>query len=328
MDSPTILITDCDLPGTPAEDFLTANGFTAIRAESTNPTDMTSLGHDAVGLIVQWAPITAEVLDALPHLRVISRLGIGFDMIDVDAATSRGIVVANTPTYCTEEVAMHTVAMVMDLVRGITLYDRAVGNQIWKPVVLERPARRPSTLTVGVVGFGRIGAIVARSCAALGFSVMVSDPYANLDAIRDCGYRVGGFEEVLATADVLTLHAPLTTETHHMLNRDTLALMKPGSMVVNTCRGGLIDEDALVNALRSGSIGSAALDVFESEPLNGTSELHAVPNAILTPHSAWFSPEALVDLPIHAARNITEYFSGQAVPSIVNPAALGHGSRS
>lgn len=315
MLSDQILITDIDLPGTDAEDTLTAAGHRVIHG--TDPAAQ-QLKGEVTALMVQWAPITAEVMDSMPNLRFISRLGIGCDMIDLDAATERGILVANTPAYCTEEVASHTLAMILGMCRGLAAYDRSVQAGGWSAVTEPPLAGRPSSMTVSVVGYGRIGSLVAAGCSSLGFSVVVSDPIVPAERILAAGHEVASFEEVIARADILTLHAPLTAETRHLLGSAALAAMKPGSIVVNTCRGALIDEHALAGALRSGHLAGAALDVFEVEPLPAESALRGLDNVMLTPHSSWYSPESLKDLPRHAAVNIIDFLAGRPVASVVN----------
>lgn len=172
---------------------------------------------------------------------------------------------------------------------------------------------------MSVLGFGRIGSIVARGCRALGFRVLVADPYASDDAVRDAGCEPVDIPSAIARADVLTLHVPLTDETRHLIDAAALATMKQDAVIVNTCRGPLIDEDALAAALRDGRLAGAALDVFAEEPLPGSSPLRALDTVLLTPHAAWYSPEALADLPVHAAENVIRSLAGEAVP-IVNPA--------
>ncbi|GAB3597935.1 C-terminal binding protein [Microbacterium tumbae] len=319
MTSPLIVVSDCDLPGTVIEDTLRSTGLRAVRAASGSLDDIVAAGVDARGLVVQWAPITGEIMDRLPSLEIISRVGIGYDMVDVDAATARGIAVANTPSYCIEEVAAHTIAMIMAQGRGLPAYDRAVRAGEWRAVAARPLAVRPSKTTVGVVGFGRIGSLVARGCRALGFRVVVADPYAPTEAVRSAGCEPAEISDAIAQADILTLHVPLTDATRHLIDEDALATMKNGAVVVNTCRGPLIDEEALAASLRSGHLGAAALDVFDGEPLAAGSPLRALEQVLLTPHAAWFSPEALEDLPVHAAENIIRHLAGESVP-IVNPA--------
>lgn len=314
MTAPLILVSDCDLPGTVIEDTLRAAGLRAARAASSHADDIARAGAEAEGLVVQWAPITGDIMDRMPKLRVISRIGIGCDMIDVDAATVRGIAVANTPNYCIEEVAAHTIAMIMTQARGLPAYDRAVRAGTWKAVDARPMAVRPSRTTVSVLGFGRIGSLVARGCRALGFRVLVADPYASVDSVREAGCEPVAIDDAVARADILTLHVPLTDATRHLIDAAALATMKPGAVVVNTCRGPLIDETALADSLRSGHLGAAALDVFDGEPLTPDSPLRDLDDVLLTPHAAWFSPEALADLPVHAAENIIRHLAGESIP--------------
>ena len=325
MSADTVVITDCDLPSTACEDTVAAAGLRAVRAAARTEEEVVEAVRAAGGaqaLVVQWAPVTARVLDAVggpDGVRFVSRMGIGYDMVDVAAATERGIAVANTPTYCIEEVASHTLAMVLGLGRGLVGYDREVRSGRWAPTAARPAAVRPSTTTVGVVGYGRIGSEVARGLTALGFRVLVHDPVVPADVVEAAGHLPATLEEVLRTVDVVTLHAPLTDDTRHLLNRDTLAAAKPGLLVVNTCRGPLVDEEALADAIEAGHVGGAALDVFAQEPLPTTSRLRSLDAVVLTPHAAWFSPEAMADLPVHTARNAVDFLAGRLVPSIVNP---------
>lgn len=318
-----ILITDCDLPGDAAEQTLRAAGLSAERAPDTEFDTLAALGTEAEALIVQWRRIDGALMDRMPNLKMISRLGIGYDMVDVAAATERGIAVANTPSYCIEEVAAHTIAMIMAQARGLPAYDAALRAGEWKPVAARPMAVRPSRTTISVLGFGRIGSLVARGCRALGFRVLVADPYASGQAIADAGCESASIEEAIAAADVLTLHVPLTDTTRHLIDAESIGRMKDGVVIVNTCRGPLVDETALVEALHSGRVGAAALDVFEAEPLASDAALRDAPNVLLTPHAAWYSPQALEDLPVHAADNIIRFLAGDPVAAIVNPGHAG-----
>lgn len=322
MHSDLVLLTDSDLPGTAARDTLLASGLRVESLQSRDPELLISAGREATALVVQWAPITAEIMDGMPQLRIISRLGIGVDMIDVDAASARGIAVANTPTYCVEEVATHTLAMILAQSRGLLNYDSAVRAGEWSAVNARPMAIRPTATTVALIGFGRIGRSVASSLVAIGFRVLVADPFVDEAEVRDSGAELVRLEQALAAADIVSLHAPLTAETRHLLNADTIAQMRTGAVVVNTCRGALIDEEALADAIESGHLGGAAIDVFEIEPLSTASRLRASDRVLLTPHAAWYSPESLEDLPVHAARNVVEFLSGQHVPAVLNPQAL------
>lgn len=324
-DRPLVVVTDSDL----GEDAallapLRAAGLRVRRERCRTADEVIAVGAGASALVVQWAAIDARVLDALPELRFVSRLGIGYDMIDVAAATARGVAVANMPDYCVEEVAAHTLALILAATRRVVGLDRAVRAHRWSVVRDAPDAVRPSATTVAVLGFGRIGSRVAGACGALGFRVLVHDPYADAGAIAAHGHEPVAFEQALEQADVVSLHVPLTPATHHLLDRDALARMRPGAVVVNTCRGGLLDETAVAEALTAGRLAQAALDVFEHEPLPSDSPLRTAPNAILTPHAAWYSRAALEELPRRASEQVVDFLAGRAVPTIVNPDHARH----
>ncbi|GAA1845360.1 C-terminal binding protein [Actinomadura bangladeshensis] len=316
---PLVVITDSDLPGDEPERILEAAGLRVRRASCRTAEDVAEAARDATALLVQWAPVTAPVLARLERLRFVSRLGIGYDMIDLAAATARGVAVANTPDYCVEEVAAHTIAMVAALARRLPVLDRAVRDGRWSAAGDGAGALRPSKATVAVIGFGRIGSLAAAHAAALGFRVVVHDPNVAEEAVRAAGHEPAGLAPALAAADIVTLHVPLTERTRHLLNGESIARMRPGVLIVNTCRGGLIDEGALAGALATGHVAGAALDVFELEPLPADSPLRGAPGVLLTPHAAWYSPDSLAELPRRAARQIADFLGGRTVTSIVNP---------
>jgi D-3-phosphoglycerate dehydrogenase len=318
--SALVAITDSDLPSHGVEEVLLEGaGLRALRAECRTEDEVIERCQGAEALIVQWVPIGGRALDALPTVRFISRLGIGYDMIDVEAATVRGVAVANTPDYCIDEVVCHTLALILDRLRSISALDRAVREGRWAAVADAPTAVRPEATTVAVVGYGRIGSRVGATLRAIGFQVLVHDPLVAPERIVADGLRPVALDAALAEADCVTLHAPLTPATHHMLDADALAMMRPGAVLVNTCRGGLVDEDALAEALATGRPGAAALDVFEREPLPANSALRSLPGVTLTPHAAWYSPQALADLPVFATRQVIDFLAGRPVPAIVNP---------
>jgi D-3-phosphoglycerate dehydrogenase len=316
-DAPLVVITDSELPsGGIEEEVLEAAGLRVLRAGVRDEAALIAAASDADALMVQWAPITAAVLDGLPRCRFISRYGIGVDMIDLDAASERGVAVANTPDYCISEVTTHTVALILALTRSLPAHDRAVRAGEWLPV--REPAVRPESTTVAVVGAGRIGRRVCRALVALGFHVVAHDPFVTADALRAEGAEPVTLEEAIRRGDVVTLHLPLTPGTAHMIDAAALASMRPGALLVNTCRGGLVDESALVAALAAGQVGGAALDVFEHEPLPADSELRRLDGVLLTPHAAWYSPDALAELPRRAAEQVVDFFAGRQVTSVLN----------
>src|SRR6516225_6376201 len=321
-DRPQVVITDSDLASTEDERVLREGGLAAVRLSAGTEEDLVAALAQtrADALIVQWAPVSAAVLDAAPACRFISRLGIGIDMIDVGAATERGVAVANTPDYCVAEVTAHTLAMALWLLRGLGWYDAAIRRGEWSAAGPPAGPSRPSATTIGVVGLGRIGAQVADQARSLGFQVVGCDPYATAQP----GVRLVTFEELLRCSDLITLHAPLSAETSRLIRAETIALMRPGALLVNTCRGGLIDEDAVAAALRVGRLAGAALDVFETEPLPSASPLRSLPNVLLSPHAAWYSPASLAALPVQAAQQVVNFLAGLPVPSIINPDYLEH----
>jgi len=326
MDAPpTVAITDSNLASHADEDVLREAGITAVRLNATTEDDVIAglARVPADALIVQWAPVTAAVLDAALRCRFISRLGIGYDMVDVEAATERGVAVANTPDYCVDEVAAHTLAMAMWLVRGLGRFDAAVRDGQWAAAAAYPAAARPADTVIGVVGLGRIGSQVAAQAKALGFQVIGHDPYAAPGG----GTPLTSLEDLLRSSHLVTLHAPLTAETRHLIRADTIELMRPGALLVNTCRGGLIDEDAAAAALRTGRLGGAALDVFEAEPLPASSPLRSLPTVLLTPHAAWYSQASLAALPVRAAQQVVDFLAGVPVPSIINPDYLEHAAQ-
>src|SRR5690554_5911939 len=199
----SVVITDSDLPGTAASDVVRGAGFAVSTAASGAADHIVAAAKDASALIVQWATVDGAVMDRLPKLRFISRLGIGYDMIDVAAATERGIAVANTPAYCIEEVAAHTVAMLLGQARGLKAYDSQVQRGDWAAVAARPMGVRPSQTIVSVVGFGRIGSLVAASCAAIGFRVLVADPYQDASQILGRGFEPVSVTDAIARADIL-----------------------------------------------------------------------------------------------------------------------------
>src|SRR5262245_17966662 len=319
---PMVAITDSDLASTEDERVLREAGLDSVRLQaSTEDGLIAALARvPADALIVQWAPVTEAVLGAAPGGRVISRLGIGIDMIHGAAATPRGVAVANAPDYCVDGVVAHALAVALWLVRGLGRFDAAVRDGQWAAAAPYPAAARRAGTVIGVVGLGRIGAQVAAQAAALGFEVLGHDPYAAAPG----GARLTSLEDLLRRSHLATLHAPLTPETRHLIRDGTIALMRPGALLVNTCRGGLIDEAAVAAALREGRLAGAAMDVFETEPLPADSPLRSLPNVLLSPHAAWYSKASLAALQVRAAQQVVDFLVGQPVPSIINPEYLGH----
>ncbi len=320
-----IVITDCD-HGTiePEQRAAAEAGVELTLANCADEDAVVQTAADADGLIVQYAPITARVLDALPNLRVISRYGVGVDTIDVDAAHARGVRVCNVPDYGTEDVSDHAIALAAALLRGIPQLDRRMRGGAYD-IATVKPLHRFRGRTFGVVGLGRIGVATACKARALGFEVIAHDPLVDTIPEPLRGAELLPLEDLLRRADVLSLHVPLTAATHHLINADRLSLMPPESVVVNTCRGGVIDTEALADALTRGEILGAALDVVENEPLDPAHRLYQLPNVVLTPHVGWYSEESFTELKRRAAENAITGSLGKT-PANVVPASNGEAS--
>ena len=245
-------------------------------------------------------PYTRRVLQSLPALRVIARTGVGFDAIDLQAADECGIVVTTTPGVNHHSVAEHTIALLMGVARGFPDLDQRVRNGRWKRIAYPRVMG----CTLGLVGLGRIGQAVAWRARGLGLKVIACEPYPPRDFCQQHGIELVSLDELLARADYVSLHSPATAETKHLINARTLARMKPGSVLINTARGSLVDEAALAEALRSGHIRAAGLDVFEVEPLPVESPLTQMSNVMLAGHVAGLDIESQHDTLVMAGETI------------------------
>lgn len=266
-------------------------------------------------IIVQWAPITASVLDLASVCRTISRLGIGLDMIDQEAAAARGISVRNVPHYCTEEVATHAVALGLNLWRRVTTLDHELRSGTWNAAGSAGEIRRLSGSTVGIIGMGRIGRLVADAYATWGMRVLVHDPVQGDDQ-----YERVDVATIARESDLITLHAPLLDQTWHIIDSQFLLSTAKRPFLINVSRGPLVDTNALIEALHDGNLSGAGLDVFESEPLKAGDKLFLAPNTVLTPHAAWCSSESLPELRRSAAMNVVnELQRGTVGPSPQKP---------
>jgi D-3-phosphoglycerate dehydrogenase / 2-oxoglutarate reductase len=280
-------------------------------------------GQEADALLVLEEPVSAAVIAQLRRCRVISRFGIGVDTIDVAAATAAGIQVTNVPDASTEEVSDHALAMLLSLARDLRAFDEAVRRGAWAAAG-RNEIRRLSGRTLGLVGFGRIARRLCEKVRPLGLQVLTFDPYVSAAASADLNARSVGLAELLERSDFVSLHAPLTPETHHLLGAEEIALMRPGAFLINVSRGGLVDQAALVRALRHGTLAGAALDVMESEPPMPDDPILAAPNVLLTPHSAHYSIESFDTVRDRAIENVVRVLSGQDPLSAVNrPARSG-----
>jgi D-3-phosphoglycerate dehydrogenase len=314
----TVLVTDAGWPSTDVEAAVLDGVARVVRAPSRDEETLLRHVGEADALLVGTARITARLLGAAPRVRVIARYGIGLDNVDVAEATRRGIVVTNAPGFCREEVAEHVMALLLSLARGVHLYDRAVRAGDWTRAGA-RSVRRVAGQAIGVVGFGAIGRTVAERAAGLGLWVLVHDPAVAEREMRAAGAEPVALAELIARADFVTLHVPLTDATRHLVDAGFLAAMKPSAFLINTARGALVDQDALVAALDEGQIAGAALDTFVPEPLPAGHPLLACERALLTPHVAFYSEESVQEVRVRAARCVAAVLAGERPEDVVNP---------
>ena len=307
--TPTVLLTDRAWPDDAVErEVLAAAGLRLVggpaAAAPTSTIEHLVGRHRPAAILTCWAPVSAAAIAASPRLRVVARMGVGLDNIAVDAATRAGVLVTNVPDYCVEEVSDHAVGMVLAWTRGLVRTDREVRAGRWNPAGAR--LRRLSTLTCGIIGYGRIGRLTARKLAGLGARVVAADPSARSDDTA----TIVALDELLAACDVVIVHAPLTPATHHLIGSRELSSMPPGGLLVNVSRGGLVDSEALIGALRDGHLGGACLDVLESEPAVAP-ELLDHPGVVITPHIAFSSDASVEQLRRSAADEVVRVLGGR-----------------
>ncbi|MFL9825609.1 C-terminal binding protein [Rhodoplanes sp. SY1] len=306
-----IVVTDSPFPSLdPAKEALARLDPLVVQAKSPSAEDILAEARDADGILVTYAKLPGELLRECKKLKVIGRFGLGVDNIDIPAAKELGIVVTYVPDYCLHEVSDHAMALLLAIARKIPLADRSVHGGEWKmPVVV--PLRRFNTMTLGLIGFGGIPRNLAPKAQAFGFKVIASDPYLPQDVFDKAGVESVSLDDLYARSDLISVHAPLLPSTRGLVNDEAFAKMKPGVMIVNTARGPLIDEAALVRALDSGKVAAAGLDVVTVEPLPKDSALIGRPNVVLTPHTGFYSVEALLELETKCASDVARVLSGE-----------------
>ena len=301
MNALVISTSSFDIDNNPPIQHLLQQGMQIItnphRRKLTEDEIIELLSSGAVGLIAGIEPLTERVFQSAKNLRVISRCGAGLDSVDLVAARNHGITVLNTPEAPAQAVAELTMGFILSLLRQISQIDQSVRQGEWP----RTQGRLLAAQTVGIIGLGHIGRRVARLCQAFEANVIVHDPYANQ---VPTGVALMPLEQLLATADIITLHLPYAPDTHHLLNAKAFATMKPEAIVINAARGGLVDENALAEALQTGKLSAAALDVFEQEPYHGP--LIECSNIILTSHVGSLARESRQRMEVEAAENLLQ----------------------
>jgi D-3-phosphoglycerate dehydrogenase / 2-oxoglutarate reductase len=305
-----VVVTDQVFPDVDTERELLATVGAELEVASGDRDEVLEQARDADALLNTYMPIDAEAVAALKRCRIIARYGIGVDNVDLDAARQAGIVVTNVPDYCVEEVATHALGLILALVRKIPQGDALVRAGGWGVERL-RPVTRLSELTTGLVGFGRIARRLARVLDAMDARVIVHDPYITPDADGRTpdGRPLVELEELLATADVVSVHCPLTPATRGLIDAAALARMRPSAVLVNTSRGPIVKLADLLEALRGERLAGAALDVLEQEPPDAA-VLREVPNLLVTPHAAFYSEAAVRESQRKAATQIIRVLTG------------------
>ncbi len=308
----TVLITDFAWPDTGIErGILAAAGHTLVEgpAVAGSAADVEALvrAHQPAAIMTNWAPVSAEAIGLSADLKVVARLGVGLDNIDVNAASRRGVWVTNVPDYCIEEVSDQAIALLLAWTRGVVALDREVKAGAWNPAGAR--LRRLSELTIGISGYGRIGRRTAAKLKGWGCAIIVHDAVK----IADRDVRQVAFHTLLADSDAIIVHVPLLPETHHLFNHHALTKMKPGAALINVSRGAVVDSAALEAALRGGTLAAAGLDVVEGEPdpPRGLAEL---PQVIMSPHVAFSSDASLIELRERTAQCVVSALAGEAPP--------------
>jgi D-3-phosphoglycerate dehydrogenase len=324
----TVVIADYDYGDVDIErPIIEAAGLRLIAAQCKTEDEVIDAARDADAIIVQYATVGARAIDALTRCRVIARYGTGVDIVDVDAATRRGILVTNVPNdSCENEVADHALALLLAVGRKICIYDRATRRGTWQWRT-GHPIHRLRGRAAGLLSFGSIAQAIAARASGFGLRVLAHDPYMQAEDIAAKGATPVSFDELIEQADYLVVQAPLTKETHHLIGEEELRRMKPTSFLINTARGPIVSDAALYRALSEGWIAGAGLDDIEEEPAKRhnwkpVNPLFTLPNAVITPHAAYYSEEAIRTLRDFAAHEVVRVLTGQQPISPVNAEEL------
>ncbi len=310
------------------EELAAAGDVQLVLAECETEADVAEACRDADAVLTRMAPVGADAIQKMEKCRVISRYGVGVDNVDVPAATRRGIVVANMRNYCNEEVSDHALALLMSCVRRTASRDKQIRAGMWD-IGWKEPIYRIAGKVFGLVGYGGIPRTLHRKLSGFNLAeVLVFDPFVPAGDVEEAGAKSVSLDELLARSDFISVHPPLSAETRHMISAEQFGKMKPTAVLVNTSRGPVVDPDALYEALKSGRIMSAGIDVYEPEPPEKGCPLFELPNVVLTDHAAWYSQESQLELQRGAARNVALVLTGKPPLFCVNPEVTGNSATS
>ena len=328
ISNPKVVITDYDYGDLEIEKaILHGVGAEVIPLQAKCEEDLFEVAEDCFGMINQYARVGRETIRRMKQCKVIARYGVGVDIVDVDAATERGILVTNVQDYCTEEVADHSIALWLTLARKLPRYDKATRSGVWNWQT-GAPVFRIRGRVMGIVSFGKIGQAIAERARGFGVELMVYDPYISQSSIEKMGCRPVNKETLIRESDFLMMQAPMTEETHHFLSFDEFKLMKSNAIVINTGRGPTIDNKALYQALTQQEIAAAGLDDPEEEPAKRSSwdpqdnPIFSLPNVLVTPHAAYYSEESIRIARETAATQVAKMIRGEVPDYPVNPEVL------
>lgn len=315
-----VVITDCDHGSIEEEkEELGKIGAELILTQTQKEEDLIRACREADGLLNQYALLTRRVLENLQKCKVIARYGVGVDSIDLKAATDLGIIVANVPDYCIDEVADQTIALMLSLIRKTVFFDRKVKSGLWD-FHLGVPIHRMKGKTLGLIGCGKIGLGVAKRISFFGVMVIAFDPY--FEKAHE-GIEMKDFDTVLKESDFISIHCPLNESTRHLIGEREFRRMEKKPLLINTSRGPIIDEKALIQALKEGLVSGAGLDVLEKEPPDSQNPLLQMENVVLSPHIGFYSEESISELKRRTAENVSDVLLGKWPKSVVNREVRG-----
>jgi len=323
-----VVIADYDYGDTEIERAIIETAdFELIAAQCKTEEEVIEVAHDAAAVVAQYATISARVIAELPVCRVIARYGTGVDIVDVEAATTRGVLVTNVPNdWCENEVADHAMALLLAVARKVNAYDRATRAGTWR-WQSGAPIHRLRGSVLGLVSFGAIARAIAERARGFGMLITAHDPFLSAEEITTAGVKAMSFDELVTESDCLVIQAPLTSQTHHLFDEPQLRRMKTTAILVNTARGPIIDDRALYRALSEGWIAGAGLDDIEEEPAKvrdwrPDNPLFGLDNVVITPHAAYYSEESIGTVRRFAAEEVVRVLTGQAPLSPVNAGEL------
>ncbi len=299
--------------------------FHHYQLRDASPSELIKNFKDADIVLTNMADFTSEVLDGLENVKVLLRHGIGYDKVDVEAATRNGIIFANEATASSDDVAEHAIMLILETFRKKKLQDKVLERWIYSREWSSEdiyPMHRMKGKTLGIIGCGNIGSLVLKKMSCFGMKILVSDPYLSEERYKELGIEHVPLDDVLKESDIITIHVPVTNETRGMFHLEKLQLMKKSSVIVNTARGPVLRTDDLVTAIKTGIIGGAGIDVYETEPPHPDSEITKLDNVILTPHIAWYSEEGGWDIRYMIMDDVKSFLAGKPPRFVVNPEVL------